>query len=377
MSTFSRAGNHLMRHLAYLPGWHTQRRILIIESDDWGSVRTSDKRSLEILARRFPDSVGDPYNQVDALEGDADLEALFDTLDGVRDVQGRPALVTANSVVANPDFKRIKEAQFTRYFHEPVSATRERYPGRTRVTEIIRQGMDAGLYRPQLHGREHLNIARWLKGLSSGTPELLAAFECGMFGVTITSRRTGRGNVMAALDFDSISELRNHREILCEAQHMFKNQYGYLSSSFIPPSYVWHKAHHPVFSSMGIKYLQGLAFRFSPGKPGQDLHRTFRYLGMGKPRQLIHLVRNAFFEPSLRPDADEADRCLKRIAEVFRFGRPAIVGSHRLNFMGSIDESNRRRGLAQLEKLLRAVLKRWPSVEFMSSDQLGDLISGR
>ena len=48
-----------------------------------------------------------------------------------------------------------------------------------------------------------------------------------------------------------------------------------------------------------------------------------------------------------------------------------MVGVHRLNFIGALDEENRRRNLRQLRALLHAVLKRWPDVEFVTSDELG------
>jgi hypothetical protein len=47
---------------------------------------------------------------------------------------------------------------------------------------------------------------------------------------------------------------------------------------------------------------------------------------------------------------------------------------HRLNVIGSLDESNRTKNLADLKTLLQTVVRRWPDVEFMSSDQLGKLI---
>jgi len=46
-----------------------------------------------------------------------------------------------------------------------------------------------------------------------------------------------------------------------------------------------------------------------------------------------------------------------------------------LNFIGAINEKNRTQNLQLLEELLSKIMKRWPDVEFMSSDELGDLIT--
>ncbi len=80
----------MLRHAAYLPGWHTKRKIIVFESDDWGSIRTSGKKELEKLSEKYPASFADPYNRLDSLESNEDIEALFDVLRSVRDSKGNP-----------------------------------------------------------------------------------------------------------------------------------------------------------------------------------------------------------------------------------------------------------------------------------------------
>ena len=43
--------------------------------------------------------------------------------------------------------------------------------------------------------------------------------------------------------------------------------------------------------------------------------------------------------------------------------------------MSFINPRNRDLNLPQFEQLLSRILKRWPDVEFMTSDKLGDLIT--
>ena len=54
---------NLLRNLSNLPGWRTRRHIVVIESDDWGSIRMASHESFrrlrELLAgilRRWPDA---------------------------------------------------------------------------------------------------------------------------------------------------------------------------------------------------------------------------------------------------------------------------------------------------------------------------------
>jgi len=71
---------------------------------------------------------------------------------------------------------------------------------------------------------------------------------------------------------------------------------------------------------------------------------------------------------------DSVDECLAQIEDAFRWRKPAIITAHRVNFIGSIEQSNRDKNLRQFKKLLLEIQKKWPEVEFLSADKLGDLI---
>ena len=374
ISYSNRLLQRILRHAAYLPGWHTKRKIVVIESDDWGSIRTSGKKELEKLSEMYPYSFSDPYNQLDALESNEDLEALFDVLSSVKDSNGNPAVITANTVMANPDFKKIEEDEFSSYSYEPFTKTLKSYPNRDRVRELIDQGMLEKVYHPQLHGREHINVNQWLNGLRKGNEELLASFRYGMFGVNLSASKSMRSNLLAAFDFDTIEELEQQKIILAEGQKLFRAEFGFDSASFIAPSYIWHPDLHPEMFRLGIRYLQGLSFQGIPNPGGRDFKKEIRYLGK-KRNGITAIVRNTFFEPVQDRSNNTVNQCLNRISEVFKYRRPAIIGTHRVNFMGSLDENNRKENLNKLKILLNAILKKWPETEFMSSDQLGDLIT--
>ena len=89
------------------------------------------------------------------------------------------------------------------------------------------------------------------------------------------------------------------------------------------------------------------------------------------------MIRNAFFEPYKGGLVNGVDECLGRISLAFKCHKPAIISSHRLNYIGSLDIRHRDKSLAQLNTLLNRIVKQWPEIEFMSSDQLGDIICGK
>ena len=71
---------------------------------------------------------------------------------------------------------------------------------------------------------------------------------------------------------------------------------------------------------------------------------------------------------------DPVERCLSDMHIAFKMHKPAVIISHRINYVGYIDRSNRNRNLKMLNRVLSLALKRWTDIEFMTSDQLGKTI---
>jgi hypothetical protein len=89
----------------------------------------------------------------------------------------------------------------------------------------------------------------------------------------------------------------------------------------------------------------------------------------------LYWRRNSKFEPSGNPSYDWVGDVMEQIKVAFRWGKPAVISSHRVNFIGGIVKENRENTLRLLTDLLSRILKRYPDVEFMSSDMLGKEIS--
>ena len=364
----------LQRNLMLLPGWRTIRRIVVIESDDWGAIRTPDRKVLATLNKINPQVEKDLMTQLDSLESDTDLSSLFEVLQHVKDKNNRPAILTANTIVANPDFERISASDFKTYYYEKFTDTLKKYSGREQVFDLYRQGISGKLYQPQLHGREHLNVQQWLGALQNGNTELLEAFRYNTFGIPFSIKISKRNNMMSAFDFENEKETAGLEKIIEEGTDLFREIFGFTSTSFIATTYVWHSSLEPALYKHGIKYIQGIPYQYIPS-PGEDWYKKkFHYTGQKNQFDQLYLVRNASFEPYMQKNTDVVGECLQRINLAFRWGKPAIIGSHRVNFIGSLDETNRTRNLKQLKLLLSEIVKRWPDVEFMSTDELGDLI---
>lgn len=366
----------IISHLQNLPGWRTRKKIVVIESDDWGSIRMPSREVYNKLLSEGYNVDRDPFMKFDNLATPGDLFRLFEVLNAVKDSRGRPAVMTANTIVANPDFEKIREAEFRSYFYEPFTATLKRYPEHGESFKMWKQGMDAGVFHPQFHGREHLNVNRWLLGLRQNDSMLRLAFEHNMISIS-SQPNDMRFDYMEALDYYSPSEKESKPQVIEEGLKLFNDIFGYVSTSFIACCYVWDNEIEKTLHHHGVKYIQGVVQQLIPNMHGErhSYKKSIHYTGQRNTLNQLYLARNAYFEPALLgPDTDHIGYCMQRMGAAFRMNKPAIIASHRLNYIGSIHTENRDNNLQMLSELLKTITTRWPDVEFMTSDELGRYI---
>ena len=356
-------------------GWRTKRHLIVIESDDWGTIRTPSREVYDEFMRRGIRVDKDAYCRYDNLATKHDLENLFEVLQSVKDKNGHPAVITANTLSANPVFDKIKESGYTTYYFEPFTETLKRDAAHADAFEMWQQGMAAGVFRPQSHGREHLYVKKWLNTLRNGEPLTLTAFDLGTWGLTAHVDPSIKEYYMGAFNSSEDADIREFEVIIDDALRMFKEIFGFESKSFTPTTYEWSPKIEPFMAQRGVKYIQ---CTFQQKVPiGDDngvkvLYRGFQ--GTRTKAGLIRLHRNCFFEPSTNPNSDMVADCLKRVEIAFKWGKAANICAHRVNFIGSIDSANTDRTLPEFKRLLQEIVRRWPDVEFISSDQLGEII---
>lgn len=365
---------HRLSNIIYnIPGWRTKRHIVVIESDDWGAIRMPSRQVSDFLHRKGIPIEKCPFCSNDSLERKQDLERLFEVLLSVRDQNGRPCKITANCVMANPDFKKIKEADFLEYHYESILDTFGKTKNCEHVFESWIAGRSEGIWSPQFHGREHLNVAHWLRYLQQGMPELHLAFKCNMFGLSTFLFNMPVKSFMAALDARDQNEMEQIDAIIRDGLHLFKNLFGATSTSFIAPNYIWSPSLETVLAEEGVKYIQGgkaqLLSDYDFVTTGRKKIR--HYIGQKSACGLTYLVRNCNFEPTSQPGQDHVALCMAQIRTAFRFHKPAIINTHRVNYIGAINPKNSDQNLRLLKKLLLEIIREFPDVEFLDSSELG------
>ncbi|PWN07805.1 hypothetical protein [Rhodohalobacter mucosus] len=366
----------LAMHATNYRGWRTDRKIVVIESDDWGSACMPSLDVFQRLVQRGIRVDRCPYTSFDALASEEDLEDLFSALMEFRDKNGSHPVITANAVMMNPDFEKIRSSGFMEYHGEPFTETLKKYPRHDRSFSLWKQGMSDKLFAPQFHGREHLNVKAWMQAMQKRDSVERAVFNENMFWAGSGEEQKGHLSIRAAFDLKDLSDLDTHREILRDGLTQFEHLFGYKSESFIAPNFIYHPDLNQPLAEKGVRLLQGMKYQLLPIEDHEKRKMVRRIQGKQNELGQFDLVRNCVFEPSQKADNyDNIGTCMKGIWNAFFWKKPAIITAHRLNFIGYIHPGNREKNLALFRALLKKMLKRWPDIEFMTSRELGTLMS--
>jgi|SRR5690554_2459379 len=373
----NRLKTSLSRNLTNARGWRTNRKIVVIESDDWGSIRmpnTTVQKKYEALGY---DITNNPYCKYDTLANSEDLEVLFSSLSKFKDKRGNNPIITFNTVMGNPVFDKIKESKFEAYFYEPFTETLKHYYPNENVFELWKQGVEAKLIQPQFHGREHVNVPLWLEELRKNNKPLIDAFDLDFWGIPKSLYTPKNLNIQASYDSNKKDHINFYNESIIEGLNLFEEIFGYRSTTFIANNYTWSNELNNTLKTVGIKGFQSMKYQKMPFSIS-DKKRPKKEVFTGRKTDdnQIYMVRNCVFEPSqYKKEFDNISSCLKQIEQAFFFKKPAILSCHRINFIGALDKKNRTINIESLNILLSSILQKWPDVEFLSSDQLVEVIN--
>ena len=355
-----------------LPGWRTKRKIVVFESDDWGSIRMPSLKAYRHLkAEGVSVDRGDNFrfNTLDTLASVTDFEELFGTLNSSKDSLGNSPAFTAMSLSANPDFDKIRLDNFTNYHYKTIWETLHDYDQQDAIP-LWKEGFEQRLFVPEFHGREHLNVRLWLKALQEGDNKTVEAFNFGCWGF---KSEFSEVSYQAAFHVGTIKDLSLHQEIITDGIRLFESIHHRKPNFFVPPNGAISQVAIEAAVKSGISYISSPKILNEPTINGKRQKR-FRYLGKIGMNGQIFMTRNCFFEPSYLGKGYQLEDCLGHIDAAFKCYKPAVISTHRVNYIGGLNEKNRKEGNVALKSLLKQMLARWPDIEFMTSTQLGQLI---
>jgi len=360
----------LMRMLLNINGWHTKKKYVVIASDDWGGIRNASIQSRQNLIKLGLNMEDNRFDRYDTLESNKDMDELFNVLLKYKDCQGNHPVFSAITNVANPDFEKIKAYEYSKYFYELMDVTLATNENSNKVMDYYKKGIELNIFRPELHGREHVQVNWLMQDIQNRNSLIFKAFENKYWYLSQeyieNQKRRWYG---AAFDVANFDDIILQEQIIEESTQLFSSLFGYESIYFTPPSGVYSEKIEKKMLTCGIKLVDVPIKQKMP--LGNDRYKLkIHYTGQQSSSGIHYLIRNALFEPNMFGCNEAVDVCLSAMEINFKLNLPIIISNHRTSFVGSIDVKNREMGLKSFDLLLKKMLVKWPDIEFVSPSTL-------
>jgi len=311
--------------------------VFILESDDWGAG---------------------PRAQAPA------LRRLANLLASARDAAGRPAMMTLGTVLGVIDRAAWRSSQT--YAISTLAADEH-----ADILHAMRDGIETGVFTPQLHGMEHYwppallrraavdeGVRRWLDDDRATTESLPDALQS----------RWIDGSILPSA---ALSPAEIERAVAEEAT-LFQSLFGAPPRVAVPNTFVWNDAVERAWSGQGVAYVVTPGTRYEARAADGRLVATEARIVNGDvgPSGMHYLVRDVYFEPAR---GHRPEQLLLGLAERARLGRPCLVETHRYNYLNAGAEQ----AFAALSGGLMQVTRVFPNVRFMSTAELGEAMATR
>jgi len=377
MTALASTKEAVLLNLKNVFGWRTKRKIIVFSVDDYGNVRLDSKKARAEMDKAGM-KVASRFDAYDTLETREDLEMLYETLASVKDQHGNSAVFTPFALPCNINFEALQENKFSVYERELLPDTYQKLAARTPEAyegtwQLWQEGIAKGLLVPEFHGREHLNLKVLEEKLARKDTEVLTALQNRSY-TSISNNNYPTIGYTVAFAFWEEEDLQKYPAIIRTGLQDFEQVYGRKSTVFTPPAQQFHPSLEPVIWQNGVQAMdKPLMGKQHLGKG--NYKRQWNTSGYSATTGKVTLVRNVVFEPTQTNNIDWVSHTLKQIEAAFRWNRPAIISSHRVNFCGHVDPENRKKGISTLQKLLKQIVQRWPDVEFMAANELSSLIN--
>jgi hypothetical protein len=309
--------------------------VLILESDDWGAGPTEQAGALRRLA---------------------------ELLGGVHDAAGRPAVMTLGVVLA--DIDRAVWRRNGTYAARTLAADE-----RGAILQAMRDGIAAGVFAPQLHGMEHYWPAALLR--RAAVDERVRAWLADEAATTeaLPDELQSRWVDAATLPSTPLPAQRI-RAAVAEEAGLFAGLFGASPSVAVPNTFVWNDDVERAWAECGVRHVITPGSRYEGRAADGTLVASRRAIANGDAGTdgLRYLVRDVYFEPAR---GHRAEAVVAEAARRFAFGRPALIETHRFNYLGNAADDS----LAALGELLRMATARFPRLRFIRAEALGDALS--
>jgi len=355
--------NLWQRAMDLLPitGFHFDRPLVLLQSDDWGRVGVRDQEGLEQL-RSHGVALGEHPYDFYTLETAEDLAALRATLTRHRDSAGRHPRLEMNFVLANLDFSRINLGGWRQIRLLPLAEGLPEGWSRPGLLEAYRDGIADGVFRPALHGTTHFcrqALERNLEGGGARADLLQALWLAGT--PYIHWRMPWIGYEYwdpEKPDHERFLTAELQRDLIGQTVGAFAKLFSSLPRSACAPGYRANHDTHRAWAQYGIRVAQN-----GPGgcvPPHFDRH------------DVLQLFRTVEFEPATDPEFS-LERCWIQAEDCFERGIPAVISVHSINFHSTVKDF-RSRTLQLLDQFLSGLESKHSDLRYLHAEELCELV---
>ena len=341
-----------------------RRPVVVFESDDWGACAFAPNPEVGEESRRVLARFGLPIpRRLDGLESPAELDRLFSVLASHKGADGLPPVFTAFTLMANPDFRAIRESGFTEYRDiAPGEGFPDGWNG-DGVAEKWREGMERGLWEPEYHGLLHHNGEHtWMALLRA--PGRDGDLARALFDLNIYAQRRHLP------EYEGLT-VREQWRMIDTGFTRFERLFGRMpaasatSCAYPETELLWAVRGARTVCLKNCRVNSGEVVVY-PTKPW-NMQDVYARMGDGCDKlDVAFLTRNVFWESD--NTLEEVQRTIEKVWTVHR--EPAVISTHRSNYcnfeLGCAEER-----LERLDRLLAWLAGK--GAYFLTSAELGDL----
>jgi hypothetical protein len=211
-----------------------------------------------------------------------------------------------------------------------------------------------------------VNVPVWMEKLQSGDETYRMCFDQNYAHHTSPDMKAP---IVAAYYFRNEQDFEVINNSLDDGIKLFKSTFGRSPSVFNPPNGIFHSDYYPVLTAGGVTSIDASHRRQEPDKNG-GLTMKRHSFGSISAERLVHFISNCAFEPVKRKRS-VVDDTLKQIEAAFRWKKPALINTHRINYVKGRGGDQRDLGLNGLSELLNRLTAKWPDIEFMGTGEFG------
>jgi hypothetical protein len=343
-------------------GFHFDRPLVLLQSDDWGRAGLRDQQGLQELQAAGLALGERPYDLY-TLETAEDLAALVAVLKRHRDSSGRHPCIEMNFILANLDFARMKGDAFRQIHLLPLADGLPQGWSRPGLMAAYRAGIAERVFRPALHGMTHFCRSAVERNLVGGGDRAAVLRMLWQAGTPYIHWRTPWVGYEywdpVKREDDGFLTPETQRESIGQAVGAFAKMFSSLPRSACAPGYRANAATHRAWAQHGIRTAQNGPGTLGP--PHFDRHG------------LLQLTRTVDFEPAVDA-AFSVETCLRRTEACFEQRIPAIVSVHAINFHSTVRDF-RGPTLRFLDEFLASLESKYSDLLYLHDEDLHDLVT--